>query len=62
MHNVWGVSSMLGETQAFIEWVFEEHVYLLDYLPEPGSKAEPVEKHTHNAVCTFFKQACICDH
>lgn len=33
MHNVWGGSSMLGETQAFIEWAFEEYVYLLDYLP-----------------------------
>lgn len=27
-----GGSSTLGETQAFIEWAFEEYVYLLDYL------------------------------
>lgn len=33
MHNVWRGSSVLGETQAFIEWVFEDVVYLLDYLP-----------------------------
>lgn len=33
MHNVWRASSMLGETQAFIESVFENVVYLLDYLP-----------------------------
>lgn len=33
MNNVWGASSTLGETQAFIERTFEEYVYLLHYLP-----------------------------
>lgn len=33
MHNVWGGMSVLGATQAFIEWVFEVYVYLRDYLP-----------------------------
>lgn len=30
MHNLWGGSGMLGETQLSFQWAFEDVVYLLN--------------------------------
>lgn len=63
MHEGLGVRRGGGETQAFIERVFEEHVYLLGCLPELGSNAGPAETraHTHMQCAPLLNRRRVCE-